>query len=78
MTIFRRIDKVKNVGKGWESNPFLSLENPVVQPLCHGNNWNFWQMSAKSWKFMARQRFEPEPTAWEMFVLTPLLKSIFE
>ena len=24
--------KIKNVGEGWDSNPYLPLQNPVVLP----------------------------------------------
>ena len=30
--IFRRINKVKNVGNSWDSNPYLPLLDPVVLP----------------------------------------------
>ena len=33
----------------------------ATEPL----EWNFWQMSGKSWKYLTRQRLAPGPTAWE-------------
>ena len=33
ITIFRRTEKLKNVGKGWDSNPYLALQNLVVLPI---------------------------------------------
>ena len=45
ITIFRRIDQIKKVGKGWDS-----LQNPVILPTVPREplEWNFWQMSVKS------------------------------
>ena len=34
---------IKNVGEGWDSNPYLPLQNPVVQPTVPWEplEWNF-------------------------------------
>ena len=43
------IIKLKNLGKGWDLNPYLPVKNPVVLPTVPWEplEWNFRQKSAK-------------------------------
>ena len=61
------IFKLQNVGKGWDSNPDLPLQNHVILPTVPWEplEWNFWQRWVRALKNLTRQRLEPGLTAWE-------------
>ena len=62
--------KFKNAGKSSASNPYLALQNRNFLPTVPWEQLSYNEVEASI--FMARQRFEPGPTACEMFDLTPL------
>ena len=51
------------------SNPCQRLQIPVVLPTVPTGFLTYFS-EAKISKLLARQKFEPGPTAWEVFVLT--------
>ena len=64
--------KFKTVGKGWGSNPYLPLQNPVVLPTVPWEPLEFLtNVGEKMKKKLARQKLEPGPTASEPRCLTP-------
>ena len=73
ITIFHRINKGKNVGKSWDSNPYRPLQNPVVLPTAPWeqleiltNVSEFIKISdtKKIWtRTYCLRNFDPNPTA---------------
>ena len=70
--------KLKNVGEGWDSNPYLALQNPDVLPTVLWEQLEFLTNVSEIIKIYDPTEIRTGPTAWEMVVLTPLLKFIFE
>ena len=60
---FRRINKVKNIGKGWDSHPDQPLPNPVVLPTVPWEQSELLTNVIDIMKRFERLRFEPGPTA---------------
>ena len=69
--------QLKNVGKGWDSNPYLLLQNPVVLPTVRWEPSEFLTMSVIIKIFCTRDS-NPDLSLQNPVVLTPLLSFILE
>ena len=56
---------VKNVGEGWDSNPYLALQNPVLLHTVPREPLEFQTNVSEIIKKMTRRRLEPGPTGSE-------------
>ena len=71
--------KLKNVDKGWDSNPYLPLQNPVVQPTVSWEPLEFLTNISEIMKIFGTRESRTQDLPLENpAVVTLLLSFIFE
>ena len=77
-TISRHINQLKNVGKVWDSKPYLALQNAVVLPTLPWEPLEFLKNVSEIIKKIGTTDSSPDLSLQNPVVLTRLLSFIFE